>query len=504
MKNVCFVAGQHRSGTSALTGLLKFCGASLGEGHVHEQDQWNQKGYFENKKFEEFNESLLAKHDSWWSDTKDIPDFDPTQEMWQTALEELVALISEQLSSLRDCDKLLVIKDPRISLFVDLYCAAAKQIQEAEFSFIFSQRDVSENIASLVRRGALSSQGPDGKTIMDSSWADQIIDRHNKLFERKFDRSFPLVYHTYSNLFYEPVKYLRHLNAELGLGLDLSDSYTQYGIHNFLDQNLKHEVASKKTAKVIATYFGNRRRWPSGFNETVEMWARIMRNEETVNPGDAMDTIIVLHDHNDERAVQFINSLDGHPTRFGVIKTMVRPWEDGVGASFKSFDFAYQGFKNQYGAWIFDEDNVFMVTNGYLTGARKQFSLDDKIAFIGMMRCDAREPIVFDNSIGGGRLFSNEERMTFPSIWHAHGGCGYTENKYLDLVTSKLGHLPYPTMAKPGEPGDGLNETHPWYRSAEQDGEVMFTAVFHLLGYKVVESDHPLPITYYKYDNSYA
>ena len=46
-KKICFVVGQHRSGTSVFTGLLNIFGASLGKGHEHEADKWNEKGYFE-------------------------------------------------------------------------------------------------------------------------------------------------------------------------------------------------------------------------------------------------------------------------------------------------------------------------------------------------------------------------------------------------------------------------------------------------------------------------
>jgi hypothetical protein len=33
---------------------------------------------------------------------------------------------------------------------------------------------------------------------------------------------------------------------------------------------------------------------------------------------------------------------------------------------------------------------------------------------------------------------------------------------------------------------------------------VIFTAAYHLLGYRVMEIDHERPITYYKYDDSFA
>lgn len=503
MKRVCFIVGQHRSGTSALTGLLNIYGAELGEGHVHEQDQWNVKGYFENKKFEAFNEEVLADLNTYWSDVGDVDfTFNSNSILWSDAKTTLVKLLESTLASVGE-DSLLVVKDPRISLLAGLYCEALKELSwEIETSFIFSQRDKKENVDSLVRRGALSTVGPNGKRVMDRGWAEAILSRYETVFEKNFDYRHKLVYHTYSNLFYKLEAYVRHLDSLLGLGLKITDDADALAAA-FLEKNLQHEHAPR-TCKVIATYFGGRRRWPSGFEETRDMWTQILKLERKNNPGDAMDTLVVVHDHGDPRAIEYIQSLDALPTRYGLIKSFVRPWEDGVGASFKSFDFVYRLMREEYENWIFDEDNVMFVDEHYLTSAKNQMMREPGAAFLGMMRCDAREPVILDGKVTGGRLFTEQERATFPSIWHCHGGCGFTTRKYLDEVVAKFGALPYAGMQKPGFPGDGLYEDHSWYRASEKDGEVRFTTVYHQLGYKVLEIDHPRPITYYKHDNAYA
>jgi len=503
MKKLCFVVGQHRSGTSALTGLLNAFGAKLGEGHVHEQDQWNVKGYFENKNFESFNEEILCNLGTFWSDVAPVKfSYDEESPMWSGAKIALVDLLRKTLASVED-GSLLVIKDPRISLLIGLYCAALKELTwEVDVSFIFSQRDRQENIDSIVRRGALGRWGPNGEGVMTHAWAEAILARHEAVFEANFDYRHPMVYHTYSNLFYKLEPYMRHLDNLLNLGLDFSEKAIAEA-STFLEHELRHE-RHPRSCKVIATYFGGRRRWPSGFEETRDMWSQILKLEKKNSPGDAMDTIVVLHEHGDQRAIDFVNSLDALPTRFGLMKALVRPWEDGVGASFKSFNHAFSTFREEYENWIFDEDNVLFVDHGYLLSAKRQMLGRNDVAFLGMMRCDAREVIMEDGKVTGGRLFTPQERAMFPSIWHCHGGCGFTTRKHLDEVVARFGSLPYAGMVKPGFPGDGLFEDHAWYRASERDGEVRFTTVYHQLGYKVLEIDHPRPITFYKYDNSYA
>lgn len=505
-QKVCFVLGQHRSGTSALTGLLKIFGADLGDDHVHEHDSWNQKGYFENKAFEEFNESILSAFNRTWSTIEWIEDFNHNSQFWHDKRLELRSLIRQQAGT----SSLVVVKDPRISLFVDLYCIVAKDLEdEFDFSFIFSQRDETENVESLVKRGSLSTVDADGNSVMNNNWASMIIKLHSRSFEVKFKEAkhaFKYEYHTYSNLFYDIEKYFKHLDSSLELGLTINEE-TLKAANDFLSHELKHHH-NHASCKVIATYFGNRRRWPSGNEQSISMWKHILKLEKKTDPGEAMDTLVVIHDHGDQDAIDYIMSLDGKPTRRGIIKTAVRPWEDGIGASFKSFDFAFKKWRDEYENWIFDEDNVFIFSDNYLSRALWQHSLPESknVAFIGFMRCDARDFSIVNGQVVSGRLFDETERKSkdYVDIWHCHGGCGFTTKRFLDEVVKKFGSLPYSSMPKPGEPGNGLNEKHPWYRSVEQDGEVMFTAVYHLLGYKVCELDYYGPITYYKYDNSYA
>ena len=59
----------HRSGTSALTGVLSLSGIDLGK-DLMEGSKDNKKGYFENNKIVSFNVKLLNILNTVWNDIK--------------------------------------------------------------------------------------------------------------------------------------------------------------------------------------------------------------------------------------------------------------------------------------------------------------------------------------------------------------------------------------------------------------------------------------------------
>ena len=60
------VVGMHRSGTSALSGVLNLLGIDLPR-ELHPADEHNERGYFEGQAYIDFHERLLARI-GWPSD----------------------------------------------------------------------------------------------------------------------------------------------------------------------------------------------------------------------------------------------------------------------------------------------------------------------------------------------------------------------------------------------------------------------------------------------------
>ena len=75
-KKICFIAGHHRSGTSALAGSLCTLGGDVGTS-TKQSSVWNKKGYWENKNINDFNTNFLRSRGYEWYSTgysiSDIP-----------------------------------------------------------------------------------------------------------------------------------------------------------------------------------------------------------------------------------------------------------------------------------------------------------------------------------------------------------------------------------------------------------------------------------------------
>lgn len=117
--SLVFVAGMHRSGTSATVRLLNLIGASLGdESRLMEAQPDNPLGFWEARDFSQLNDRLLlALGGSWkrppalWRDWADAPAMEP----WRAEAAELVAQL------VADGAGVHAVKDPRFCLTLPLW-----------------------------------------------------------------------------------------------------------------------------------------------------------------------------------------------------------------------------------------------------------------------------------------------------------------------------------------------------------------------------------------------
>ncbi len=106
-RQVYVVLGMHRSGTSALAGLLAHAGARAPT-HSMPGDVFNPKGYFESSRISSFNDLLLWKAGSNWCDLGGL-DLEPLLRD-EGALQEAERLLFEEYAE----GDALVLKDPRL------------------------------------------------------------------------------------------------------------------------------------------------------------------------------------------------------------------------------------------------------------------------------------------------------------------------------------------------------------------------------------------------------
>jgi hypothetical protein len=241
-------------------------------------------------------------------------------------------------------------------------------------------------------------------------------------------------------------------------------------------------MVMERNCKVIATYFGPRRYFPRGIEDTINLIKEVVENEINLDPGVDLDVIIVNHDFENPQVTDFLNSINGIKINRGNLIILNRPWETGTGMSYASYDYAFKKYKADYDYWFFTEDDVITILPDYYNIAKNQLLSSGNNSFIGCHRC-VLEPGV---------------------PVHAHSGCGLTTKELLEKATYRNnGSLPHSKLPMPIEVSDYVKSMDrdrflessllgEWYRSAEIEGEIAFTNIYNQMGFSInnIETDN--------------
>ena len=114
------VLGMHRSGTSALTGLLHHIGCRL-PNNIMATSEHNPQGYFEGTAFYQFNIDLLKSADTSWNDWRPIKPSWLSSPVSKAMLSDAREILQQEFDNL----PLVVLKDPRICRMVPFWTEAA-------------------------------------------------------------------------------------------------------------------------------------------------------------------------------------------------------------------------------------------------------------------------------------------------------------------------------------------------------------------------------------------
>lgn len=138
MKNIIFIIGMHRCGTSLLTNCLIENGFSIGKTMNKAKNWQNPNGYFENDKFTEFHDELLTYNNSNWLNIN-------TKKMMYTIdhINRYRNLLKTEFIN----DNYIVIKDPRLTFFVEFLKEVCSY--EYDYKFLFLIRNKQECCNSL-------------------------------------------------------------------------------------------------------------------------------------------------------------------------------------------------------------------------------------------------------------------------------------------------------------------------------------------------------------------
>lgn len=135
---IVFIIGMHRCGTSLLTNCLVENGFDIGKTKNNDKNWQNPNGYFENDSFTHFHEKLLKYNNSdWFHINKQKMIYNELQ------IEEYRKLLINEFKS----EKIILIKDPRLTFFVNFLKEVCNNIYDPYF--IFLSRDKNECCKSL-------------------------------------------------------------------------------------------------------------------------------------------------------------------------------------------------------------------------------------------------------------------------------------------------------------------------------------------------------------------
>jgi GT2 family glycosyltransferase len=145
------VLGMHRSGTSALTGMLHHLGVALGE-HLMPATTDNPRGYWENNDIVKAHERLLGALGSAWDDLHSLPAGFEHGDTARAAAHELLAFANRDFAGA----PLWGLKDPRLCRLMPLWAELLAD-EQVEPRYLLALRHPLDVAASLGARDGMGA-----------------------------------------------------------------------------------------------------------------------------------------------------------------------------------------------------------------------------------------------------------------------------------------------------------------------------------------------------------
>ncbi|WP_234785694.1 sulfotransferase family protein [Bacillus mycoides] len=217
------VLALHRSGSSAVAGVLDLLGVNMGD-NLLEATPANVKGYFENINFVMLNEKILeVLNMTWMTPRLRRKIFESEFQLVQSELllDECKSLFSKEVKLIWG------LKDPRILLTFDFWKSYLEEI--SDITYVFVWRPVEESIKSLSYRDNIDLKL--AKDILNVYYKNLIYYRE----ELKRTNNDIVDIH-FKDLLKDPGIFVEKIN----LRLNQDHNYNLDLIKDFLDIDLKH------------------------------------------------------------------------------------------------------------------------------------------------------------------------------------------------------------------------------------------------------------------------
>jgi len=238
LKKTCIIIlGMHRSGTSALTGLLNKYDIDLGKellgAHIS-----NKKGHFENKKVVLFNEQLLAMVNSNWADSMLI-DKESIRKICDD--KNLVKKAREIIHNEFGNSNNIAIKDPRISLLLPFWLKVL-ELDNYNVVAVLSYRDPLEVASSLLKRNNFKIEYSINLWLKYSYYAE--------LYSRNIKR----IFISYDQLISNPKKILDLICTKLNIQ---NITCSKSDVEGFVEKDLRNSIKNILKEKELPIYMKN-------------------------------------------------------------------------------------------------------------------------------------------------------------------------------------------------------------------------------------------------------
>jgi hypothetical protein len=223
------VVGMHRSGTSALSGVLNLLGVDLPR-DLHPADEHNERGYFEGQVYIDFHERVLARI-GWPSD-----DPLPLGDGWlrspvaAAATEELADLLEHEFAG----RPYVLFKDPRMCRLLPVWRRALADLGRPAVALLPFRHPL-EVVSSLARKA--ETPRPHGLML----WLTYVV------AAERATRGMPRAFLDYDSLMASWRDAAGRLGETLGLVWPRAAERAAPEIDRFLAQELRHQRSTRQT-----------------------------------------------------------------------------------------------------------------------------------------------------------------------------------------------------------------------------------------------------------------
>ncbi|MCX7628554.1 MAG: hypothetical protein N2Z69_09145 [Methylophilaceae bacterium] len=231
-KDCVFVLGMHRSGTSAMAGVLSLLGAHPGASLIAAHDAVNPKGFWEHADIVAVHERLLAALGSSWDDERRLPDLWWESEAAAEARGRLLEILRRDFSEA----PLWVIKDPRLCRLLPLWLGILEQFGDCTPYFVHILRHPAEVARSLQNR----DQIPEHSACL--LWLEHLLEAE------RWSRGHPRMAISFTELLSDWPSAVARMIHEWHLPLAIDDPVRKHAVQQFLEPALRHHRASEANA----------------------------------------------------------------------------------------------------------------------------------------------------------------------------------------------------------------------------------------------------------------